>query len=154
DRPKIDKPVFVGSWGASDEDVFRAADQHLAQMHAAGKPFFSLIFSSSNHAPFEFPDGRISLHEPPKNTVNNAVKYADYALGQFIAQAKLSAYWQDTVFLIVADHDNRVYGDNLVPVEKFHIPALILGPDLEAKTITPVASQIDLAPTLLSLLGI
>ena len=154
DMPKIDKPVFVGSWGASDEDLFRTADQHLQQMHAAGKPFFSLIFSSSNHEPFEFPDGRISLHEQPKNTVNNAVKYADYALGQFIAQAKQSAYWQDTVFLIVADHDNRVYGDNLVPVEKFHIPALILGPDIEAKNISPVASQIDLAPTLLSLLGI
>lgn len=154
DRPKIDKPVFVGSWGASDEDVFRAADQHLTQMYAAGKPFFSLIFSSSNHAPFEFPDGRISLYEQPKNTANNAVKYADYALGQFIAQAKQSAYWQDTVFLIVADHDNRVYGDNLVPVEKFHIPALILGPDIAPQRIKPVASQIDLAPTLLSVLGV
>jgi phosphoglycerol transferase MdoB-like AlkP superfamily enzyme len=154
DLPQMDKPVFVGSWGASDEDLFTATSKHLDDMHRQQKPFFSLVFSSSNHTPFEFPDGRIALHEQPKQTVNNAVKYADYALGQFIAHAKLQPYWQDTLFLIVADHDNRVYGNNLVPVEKFHIPGLILGADMQAKRITPVASQIDLAPTLLSLMGI
>ena len=154
DLPKMKSPAFVGSWGASDEDLFNTALSHLEQQHASGKPFFSLVFSSSNHTPFEFPDGRIELHEQPKNTVNNAVKYADYALGQFIAKARRQPYWQDTLFLIVADHDNRVYGDNLVPVEKFHIPALILGADIEAKRIKPVASQIDLAPTLLSLMGL
>lgn len=150
----IKNPVFVGSWGASDEDLFNHAHEHLTELHKQQKPFFSLIFSSTNHEPFEFPDGRISLHEEPKNRVNNAVKYADYALGQFFKQARQSDYWQDTVFLIVADHDNRVYGSNLVPVEKFHIPALILGADIQPETITPVASQIDLAPTLLSLMGI
>lgn len=154
DMAQMDNPSFVGSWGASDEDLFNKAHQHLTERHQQGKPFFSLIFSSSNHTPFEFPDGRIELHEQPKATVNNAVKYADYALGQFIAKAKQSAYWQDTVFLIVADHDNRVYGNNLVPVEKFHIPGLILGADIKPKHISPVASQIDLAPTLLSLIGI
>lgn len=150
----IKNPVFIGSWGASDEDLFNHAHQHLLQLHQENKPFFSLIFSSSNHEPFEFPDGRIELHEQPKNTVNNAVKYADYAYGEFIKKAKASPYWQDTVFVIVADHDNRVYGNNLVPVEKFHIPALILGADIQPKKITPLASQIDLGPTLLSLMGI
>jgi len=58
------------------------------------------------------------------------------------------------VFLIVADHDNRVYGDSLVPIHKFHIPGLILGADIEPKTIKPIASQIDLGPTILSLLGV
>lgn len=152
------EPVFVGSWGASDEDLFTTAHRQLTRLSQQkaeqGKAFFTLIFTSSNHSPFEFPDGRIALHEQPKSTVNNAVKYADYALGEFIAQAKASEYWQDTLFLIVADHDDRVYGDNLVPVEKFHIPALILGADIQPKKIAAVASQIDLAPTLLSLLGI
>ncbi|PKM20921.1 MAG: sulfatase [Gammaproteobacteria bacterium HGW-Gammaproteobacteria-15] len=154
DLAQMQNPVFVGSWGASDEDLFTSAAVHLKQVHQQSRPFFSLIFTSSNHAPFEFPDGRIMLHEQPKQTVNNAVKYADYALGKFIAEAKQQAYWQDTLFLIVADHDNRVYGNNLVPVEKFHIPGLILGADTQAKRIKPVASQIDLAPTLLSLMGI
>jgi phosphoglycerol transferase MdoB-like AlkP superfamily enzyme len=154
DAPSFEKPEFVGSWGVSDEDLFNKADQRLQTMHAQGKPFFSLIFSSSNHAPFEFPEGKIALHEQPAATVNNAVKYADYALGKFIDIAKTRSYWKDTLFLIVADHDNRVYGDDLVPVNKFHIPGLILGGNISARTIKGITSQIDLAPTLLSLAGI
>ena len=154
DLPRIKAPQFVGSWGASDEDLFNTAHQQLIQMHAKGQPFFSLIFTSTNHEPFEFPDGRIELHEEPKSTANNAVKYADWAMGQFFDKAKASAYWQDTIFLVVADHDNRVYGSNLIPVEKFHIPGLILGGQINAGVIEPLASQIDLAPTLLSLAGV
>jgi phosphoglycerol transferase MdoB-like AlkP superfamily enzyme len=148
------KPVFEGSWGASDEDLFDKSLERLKLLHDAKKPFFSLIFTSSNHEPFQFPDGRIKLHDAEKQTVNNAVKYADYALGRFIAQAKKEAYWKDTVFLIVADHDNRVYGDSLVPINKFHIPGLIMGADVEPKVIKTIASQIDLAPTMLSLMGV
>lgn len=154
DFKRIKQPAFVGSWGASDEDVFKQALTELDTLHQSGQPFFSLIFTSSNHEPFEFPDGRISLHEEPKNTVNNAVKYADWAMGQFFAKAKQQAYWQDTIFLVVADHDNRVYGANLVPLEKFRIPGLILGADIQPAIWQTIASQIDLAPTLLSLMGV
>lgn len=154
DKSRIQNPVFVSSWGVSDEDLFNTAHRELESLHEAGKPFFSLIFTSSNHAPFEFPDNRISLFETPKNTANNAVKYADWAMGRFVESAKKSQYWKDTVFLIVADHDNRIYGDNLIPVEKFHIPGLILGADIEAARLSTLSSQIDLAPTLLSLIGI
>lgn len=154
DINQIKNPKFVGSWGASDEDLFDTAHQQLLGLHQAGKPFFSLIFTSSNHEPFEFPDGRIELHEQPKQTVNNAVKYADWAMGQFFAKAMQSPYWQDTLFLIVADHDNRVYGTNLIPVEKFRIPGLILGADVQPQQWDVLASQIDLAPTLLSMAGV
>lgn len=148
------RPNFVGSWGASDEDLFDKALERLKDLHAQNKPFFSLVFTSSNHEPFEFPDGKIALHDPNKQTVNNAVKYADYALGKFIRAAKQQEYWKDTVFLIVADHDNRVYGNALVPIKKFHIPGLILGADIQPKRIATIASQVDLGPTLLSLLGV
>ena len=153
DRSQM-SPKFEGSWGASDEDLFDKSLERLKTLHAQKKPFFSLIFSSSNHEPFEFPDGKITLHDKEKQTVNNAVKYADHALGKFIAEAKKQDYWKDTVFLIVADHDNRVYGDSLVPVKKFHIPGLILGADVTPKRIPQLASQIDLGPTLLSLIGV
>ncbi|CAG0905894.1 unnamed protein product [Darwinula stevensoni] len=113
-----------------------------------------MAFSSSNHAPFEFPDGRIELYEQPKGTDNNAVKYADYAIGEFIKKAKASPYWQDTVFLIVADHDIRVRGDTLVPIERFHIPGLILGADIQPQRYTGMASQMDLPVTVLSLMGV
>ncbi|HEX8605754.1 MAG TPA: LTA synthase family protein, partial [Pseudoduganella sp.] len=148
------QPRFEGSWGASDEDLFDTSLQRLKSLHAQGKPFFSLIFTSSNHEPFEFPDGKIALYDPVKQSVNNAVKYADFALGKFIREAKKQDYWRDTVFLIVADHDNRVYGDSLVPINKFHIPGLILGADVQPKRIGALASQIDLGPTLLSLMGV
>jgi phosphoglycerol transferase MdoB-like AlkP superfamily enzyme len=152
DEKDYENPEFVGSWGVSDEDLF---DKAHAEFSAAGdRPFFGLVFTSSNHSPFEFPDGRIELYDEQKNTVNNAVKYADYALGRFIGQAQDSNYWENTVFLIVADHNSRVYGSEVVPIERFHVPALILGGSISPATYEPVASQIDLPPTLLSLIGI
>ena len=154
DRQDFAAPKFVGSWGVSDEDLFDMAHARISAMHAAGGPFFTLVFSSSNHTPFEFPDGRIELHAAQKQTVHNAVKYADHALGQFIERARTSGYWADTLFLVVADHDTRVYGDELVPVGKFHIPGVILGADVTARRIDSLVSQIDLAPTLLSLMGV
>lgn len=147
-------PVFVGSWGASDEDLLNKTHEQLMAHHNAGKPFFTLAFSSSNHAPFEFPDGRIELYNQPKATDYNAVKYADYALGKFFEKAQKSPYWKDTIFIIVADHDIRVRGNSLVPIEHFHIPALILGADIKPQRISTIASQIDLPVTALSLMGI
>lgn len=147
-------PVFVGSWGASDEDLLNKTHEQLLAHHQSGQPFFTLAFSSSNHAPFEFPEGRITLYEQPKATDNNAVKYADYAIGEFFKKAKNSPYWKDTVFLIVADHDIRVRGDTLVPIERFHIPGLILGADIKPQRLTSLTSQIDLPVTVLSLMGI
>lgn len=154
DQKDYKNPVLLSSWGVSDEDLLNKTHEQLLAHHASGKPFFTLAFSSSNHAPFEFPDGRIELYEQPKNTDNNAVKYADYAIGEFFKKAKASPYWKDTVFLIVADHDIRVRGDTLVPIERFHIPGLILGADIAPQKITAIASQIDLPVTVLSLMGL
>lgn len=154
DREDFTAPKFVGSWGVSDEDLFDMAQRRMRALHDADEPFFLLVFSSTNHTPFEFPDGRIELFDADKQTVHNAVKYADHALGQFVERARASDYWADTIFMVVADHDTRVYGDELVPVSKFHIPGVILGADVTARRIDSLVSQIDLAPTLLSLLGV
>ncbi|MDZ4099869.1 MAG: LTA synthase family protein, partial [Methylophilaceae bacterium] len=154
DQKDYIKPIFLGSWGVSDEDLFNKTHEQLMQHHASGAPFFTLVFTSSNHSPFEFPEGRIALYDEPKATENNAVKYADYAMGQFFKQAQASPYWKDTLFLVVADHDIRVRGNDLVPVKNFHIPGLILGADIQPKVIKTVASQIDLPTTLISLMGI
>lgn len=147
-------PNFVGSWGASDEDLMYRANDEFERLHKEGQPFFSLVFSSSNHDPFEFPDDRIELYEQPKQTRNNAAKYADYAVGEFFKKAKQSDYWKDTIFVVVADHDSRVGGAELVPISRFRIPGLILGEGIEPKLDSRVTSQIDLGPTVLSLMGV
>ena len=58
------------------------------------------------------------------------------------------------MFVIVADHSDKVFGTDPVPIKRFRIPALILGADIKPTRYAPVASQIDLLPTLLSLAGI
>ncbi|WP_158881888.1 LTA synthase family protein [Rhodanobacter sp. L36] len=152
DQPKFEvKPTFVGSWGASDEDMFNELHQRL--MQDGDKPNFTLAFSVSNHTPWEYPAGRIQASAPAAS-VQNTVRYADWSIGQFFARAKKSPYWDHTVFLIVADHDARVFGASLVPVTHFHIPALILGAGVPVRRDEHIVSQLDLAPTLLSLIGI
>ena len=153
DENDYDDPVFYGSWGVSDEDLFNKA-QVSFNAYKPDQPFFSLVFTSSNHSPFDFPDGRIAIQGAEKNTVDNAVKYADYALGEFIEKARKSRYWKNTIFVIVADHSDKVFGTEPVPIKRFQIPALILGADIKPSQYSPVASQIDLLPTLLSLMGV
>jgi phosphoglycerol transferase MdoB-like AlkP superfamily enzyme len=152
DEDDFEDPAFHGSWGVSDEDLLARA--HAEFSKPLERPFFSLVFTTSNHSPYEYPDGRIEPYDENPHTVNNAVKYADHALGEFFARARASAYWDDTVFLVVADHNSRVLGAELVPLNRFHIPGLILGGGIGASVYAPIASQIDLPPTLLSLIGV
>ena len=154
DQQDYQNPKFTATWGVSDEDLFDKANETFSKLHDEGKPFFSLVFSSSNHDPFEFPDGKIELYEQPKATRNNSAKYADYAVGHFFELAKKSNYWNDTIFLVIADHDSRVAGASLMPIKHFHIPALILGGGIEPRRDNRLVSQIDMPTTLLSLAGV
>ena len=154
DFPTFENPKFVGSWGASDGDLYNKADQQFTQLNKSETPFFSLVFTSSNHSPFDYPDDSITLYNSPKQTRENAAKYSDYALGDFIKKAKASDYWDNTIFVVVADHDSRAYGNQLVPIDHFRIPAVIFGGGVKHKQDDRLTSQIDLPPTLLSLIGI
>ena len=151
DRATFKNPAFVGTWGASDEDMFNQLD-HLLDVDGE-QPTFTLAFSVTNHSPWEYPAGRIQPIGDPA-TAENTVRYSDWAIGRFFEKAKDSRYWEHTVFLIVADHDSRVFGANLVPLRHFHIPALILGADVAARRDERIISQIDLPTTLLSIMGL
>lgn len=146
------KYAFKGTWGYSDEDLAVKANDYFKSQN--NKPFFSLMFSTSNHEPFEFPDGRIQLFDKTKNTVNNAMKYADFSIGKFFELAKKEAYFKNTIFIVIADHNTRTYGKYLVPIKKFRIPALIIGPNIpKGKKYETLTSQIDIPPSLLSMIG-
>jgi phosphoglycerol transferase MdoB-like AlkP superfamily enzyme len=82
------------------------------------------------------------------------VKYTDYAIGKFIEDSKSKPWFKDTVFVIVADHCASVAGKTKLPVNKYHIPLFIYAPDmLPAGHYSRMASQIDIVPTLLDVLG-
>jgi phosphoglycerol transferase MdoB-like AlkP superfamily enzyme len=152
DEENFDNPAFTGTWGVSDEDLVRRAND-IFKAHG-DQPFFALMLSTSNHPPFEFPDGRISLHDQPQGTHANAVKYADYAIGLFFELAKKEAYFENTLFLVVADHNANVRGNELVPISKFHIPGLLIGPNVNPQSFALLSSQVDLLPTLLHFTGL
>ncbi len=145
------KYALKGTWGYSDEDIAIKANQYFKSL--GDKPFFSLMFSSSNHEPFEFPENRIELYEQPQASVHNAMKYADYAIGKFFEMAKQEEYYKNTIFIVVADHNTRTYGNHLVPIDKFHIPALIIAPGLNPSEYNKLCSQIDLPVTIAALIG-
>jgi phosphoglycerol transferase MdoB-like AlkP superfamily enzyme len=152
DQADFESPEWVGAWGVSDEDLFRRA--HEAFVRAGDRPFFALIFTTTHHAPFDIPEGKVSAADGPDGERATAVRYADYALGRFLDLARQSDYWQDTLFYVTADHNSRVYGDQLVPVQRFHIPGAITGGPIEPRRIAGITSQIDMLPTLLSLIGV
>ena len=155
DENKFSDPAFHGIWGVSDEDLVQRANQEFKDFHAKQQPFVSVMFSTSNHTPFEFPDGRIELVKGvKKHSVENAIKYADYSIGLFIDAARKEAYYKDTIFLIASDHNVRVYGDNLLPFNLFKIMGVILGEGIEAKQINRLTMQPDLLATALDLIGI
>lgn len=150
DINNYDNPIFTGSWGVSDEDLFNKALETFDEMHRQQQPFYSLVFTSSNHDPYE-------IKESFSHNVRNretAIKYADYALGKFYDEVKTKPYFNDTIFLVIADHDARAWGSELVPVNHFHIPAVLFGAGIEHKTESHVVSQIDIPKTMMSLAGI
>lgn len=144
---------FENIWGVADEHLF---DQVLLKMDedtSAGKPVFAHIMTASNHVPFTYPQGRIDIASPGGRP--GGVKYADYALGRFIKMAKEKPWFDNTIFLFVADHCARSAGKTKIPVYRYHIPAVIYAPKLiKPQRIDQLASQIDLAPTLLAMVGL
>jgi phosphoglycerol transferase MdoB-like AlkP superfamily enzyme len=152
DEKDYENPVFHASWGISDEDLFTRA--HQVFNDAGEQPFFSLVFTSSNHEPYDIPENRVTPELGPDGPRETAIKYADYSMGRFIDMARQSSYWKNTIFLIIADHPARQFSGKLVPVRRFHIPAVIIGDKIQPRRISGVTSQIDILPTLLSLMGI
>lgn len=148
-------PIFTSTWGVSDEDLVIKANEKFKSYYENNEKFVSVMFSSSNHMPFELPDGKIEFEKNiPKTSVENAIKYADFAIGKFFELAKKEDYFKDTVFAVIADHNVRVYGDQIVPIDMFQIPAVIVSSDIPHQIFTNLTSQADVLATALDLIGI
>ena len=155
DESNFKDPSFVGTWGVSDEDLVIRANQEFKKMYANGQKFATVMFSTSNHTPFDFPNDKIELIKGvPEKSVKNAIEYADFAIGKFIESAKKEDYYKDTIFVILADHNVRTYGDDIVPVNMFHIPGFVIGGGIEPQIYEGIVTQPDVLATALDLIGI
>ena len=144
--------TFANIWGVCDEDAYRKVIRTLGEQSRDGKPFFAHVMTVSNHRPFTYPAGKIRIPNDSK-TRAGGVLYTDYALGQFLAEASKQPWFDNTIFLITADHCASSAGRTEIPLHKYHIPALIFAPGFVApQQIEGIVSQVDLMPTLLSLL--
>ena len=150
-----ENPIFASTWGVSDEDLVIKANETFVNHSKANENFVSVIFSSSNHTPFELPDGKIEFEKNvPKQSVENAIKYAHFTIGRFFNLAKKESYFKDTVFIVASDHNVRVYGDQVVPIDMFQIPAVIVSQDIKPLVYSKLSSQADVLATALDLIGV
>ena len=143
---------FTNAWGMSDGDLYRQAIKVAGKAHSEGQPFFLHLMTTSNHRPFTYPEGQVDI--PSGTSRSGAVKYTDHAIGEFLAAAAKQPWFDDTLFVIVADHQSGSAGKHALPIERYHIPLWIYAPQhIAPRRVDKVASQIDIAPTLLSLLN-
>ena len=150
---KPEEITFANIWGVCDEDAYRKVIRTLNEETRSGKPFFAHVMTVSNHRPFTYPAGRIRIPNDSKSRAGG-VLYSDYSLGRFFAEAARQPWFENTIFLVTADHCASSAGRTEIPLQKYHIPALILAPGLiEPGVVDGIVSQIDLMPTLLSLLN-
>jgi phosphoglycerol transferase MdoB-like AlkP superfamily enzyme len=156
DRSDFKKVTFTTIWGVCDEDLFDNVLSELDAMHDKRKPFFATVLTVSNHPPYTFPKGRI--HEDPNffQKRENAMRYADYAIGKFMRDARQHAFFNNTLFVFLGDHGARMYGRQEIPLESYEVPVLFYSPKLipKGRRVDTLGSQIDVAPTLLGLLQV
>lgn len=143
--------TFANIWGVCDEDILKRATREFDESYKKGKPFFGYVMTTSNHRPFTYPDGKIDI---PSHTGRiGGVKYTDYAINNFIKEARRHPWFDNTIFIIVADHCAGSAGRQELPVNRYHIPLLFYAPKIIKPGVNDsLASQVDLSPTLLGLL--
>lgn len=147
----------LSSWGAFDHKVF---EKNVADLDAVKQPFFSTILTLTNHEPFQLPGKAHFPGENMENKFRSTAFYTDSSLAAYIQTAKTKSWYQNTLFIVVADHGHRlpknIY-ENYDP-NRFRIPLILLGgalkPEFRGKTVEKLGSQTDIAATLLSQLGV
>jgi phosphoglycerol transferase MdoB-like AlkP superfamily enzyme len=143
---------FANAWGICDEDLYDAVIREADDRYARQQPFFDFVMTTSNHRPFTYPDKKIEI--PSGSGRDGAVKYTDYAIGELLKKARTKPWFNNTVFIFVADHCASSAGKNEINVSKYHIPCIIYNLKSDAThVIDKQCSQIDLFATLFGLLN-
>jgi phosphoglycerol transferase MdoB-like AlkP superfamily enzyme len=143
---------FDGVWGIWDEPFMQFMKQTLDKKQG---PFFSTIFTVSSHEPYiipkkyegKFPKGTLPIHQ--------TVGYTDHAFKRFFEEASKSSWYNNTIFIITADHGNQIaYPEYEKAVNRNTVPILIFRPYSSLRGVdNSLAQQIDIYPTVLDLVG-
>ena len=155
DRPKFAKNeiTFSNAWGVADEDLFDKTIAEADKSFTRGKNFLNFVMTTSNHRPFTYPDNKIDI--PSKTNRDGAVKYSDYAIGQLIKKSQKKPWFNNTIFVFVADHCAGSAGNSDVPLWRYQIPAIFYAPKIiKPQIYTENSSQIDISPSLLGFLNL
>ncbi|MDB5297692.1 MAG: hypothetical protein JWO31_3675 [Phycisphaerales bacterium] len=161
DEMAADAKYLDHVWGVSDGDLFDRCNREFQAAHEKGRPFFAAVMTLSNHAPFEVPPvpGAAPITEMGDFSRRlEAMRYADHAVGEFVAAARKLSYFNDTLFVFVGDHGFATR-PKLTEVNLLyhHVPLLFLAPGLTDKRGTVdhrVAGHNNVIPSVLGLLGL
>lgn len=141
----------VNNYGVSDSYLFDYGLRKLDEYSQQGKPFFASFLTISNHGPYVVPKAYEGRAENPEQQV---IAYADDALRMFIESAQKTDWGQNTLFVLVADHGTNLPCPYEMVLSHNHIPVYIFGAGVEPEHVVQPASQTDIWPTVLSMLGI
>ena len=148
------KSDLNSKWGAHDHIVYKKLEDKITQ---ANKPFFYTFFTLSSHEPYDIPVEPLLKGKDEETMFLNSIHYADNSLGDFISNMKESPIWDNTLFIIVADHGQRLpKNSKYYSPEKFQIPMLWLGGALNIHDtiVKTFGNQTDITNTLLSQMDI
>lgn len=149
----LDKKDHDGSWGIYDEPYLKYCAEMLDKL---SKPFLSAIFTLSSHQPYSIPRDVKHLFKKGKDPAQNAIAYADYALKGFFREAEKYDWFNNTLFIITADHTHPPIERKFTGfLDEYRIPLIIYHPSMNFFVDTEkLVQQIDILPTIADFLGI
>ena len=144
-----------GKWAIWDEPFLQFT---LDNINGLKQPFLSTVFTASSHHPFNVPEQyHDSLKDEGGQPIHKCVRYTDLALRRFFERASKEPWYQNTIFVLVADHTNQASHDVYkTDLGLYSIPIIFFAPDgsiAPAMRDDAIAQQTDITPTLLHLLG-
>ena len=144
---------FDGTWAIWDEPFLQFFALKMSELQ---QPFMTSVFTASSHHPFAIPEQYRGVYHEGQHPIHKCILYSDNALRRFFVTAKQQPWYDNTIFVLTADHTNHSNHDvYLTSLGAFSVPIIFFDPSgsLPREKRNGVAAQIDIMPTILGLLG-
>lgn len=145
---------FDGQWGIFDEPFLQYSAQ---QMNAFKTPFLSSIFTISSHPPYTLPEQYEETFTEGEIPMHKVVQYTDWALQKFFETAATMDWFDNTLFIITADHTSDNYDKRFAtPLGRHQIPIILYHPkgDVPPQQMLEIAQQVDIPATVIDYLNL